>query len=464
MGNTFFTERAPGPALAGYSRTTAQIVAGILARLGPVGVAVGPWDVGPMAPVLAALPSPQREALHLVTAPLAALPQAGRLVALGGLQAGLLAAPATPQTVAPSPPQPGVASGAHSINTTANDAGAAAPTATGHTAQVAALSGEARRLRAAGAAVVLLLWPHGTDQARAQLGELTDVDIIVAGSEEAPAAPQPLGSATLVDGGSRGEHVGLLHLVRGSGGPWAHFDGGAGAKRSAEARRDRLVGEAQRLPTGPGRDARLARAQALNDELAAIVTAPPTTAHFTWEAKPILQSLAAAPWASQALEGYNTALCDSATADTAARPCAPPTHPAGVYVGSGACQGCHQASWAVYQTTSHARAWATLTGANKACDLSCVGCHVVGFEQPGGFCHLADAPAFHNVGCESCHGPGLGHVQSPEDRSTWGPQFVRQTPEATCRGCHNSLHSDQFNFATYLPRVLGPGHGLPILE
>ena len=91
-----------------------------------------------------------------------------------------------------------------------------------------------------------------------------------------------------------------------------------------------------------------------------------------------------------------------------------------------------------------------------------IGCHVVGFEQPGGFCRLADAPTWANVGCESCHGPGAGHIASPGDRAAWSKRFVANTPEAVCVGCHNQEHSDQFNFATYRPRILGPGHGQPL--
>jgi hypothetical protein len=64
-----------------------------------------------------------------------------------------------------------------------------------------------------------------------------------------------------------------------------------------------------------------------------------------------------------------------------------------------------------------------------------------------------------SVQCESCHGPGSVHVDSSgaEDPFT----VVRHTPESTCVVCHNSEHSDQFNYRTYLARILGPGHGQP---
>ena len=35
-------------------------------------------------------------------------------------------------------------------------------------------------------------------------------------------------------------------------------------------------------------------------------------------------------------------------------------------------------------STSHGRAYATLEQRNKQFNLSCVGCHVTGYDQPGG--------------------------------------------------------------------------------
>jgi hypothetical protein len=34
--------------------------------------------------------------------------------------------------------------------------------------------------------------------------------------------------------------------------------------------------------------------------------------------------------------------------------------------------------------------------------------------------------------------------------------------EFCARECHTPEHSDRFDYATYRPRVLGPGHGFPL--
>jgi predicted CXXCH cytochrome family protein len=58
------------------------------------------------------------------------------------------------------------------------------------------------------------------------------------------------------------------------------------------------------------------------------------------------------------------------------------------------------------------------------------------------------------VGCESCHGPGSLHAEDPTPKN-----IVRSPGRELCVTCHNPENSPHFDFATYLPRVLGPGHG-----
>ena len=39
----------------------------------------------------------------------------------------------------------------------------------------------------------------------------------------------------------------------------------------------------------------------------------------------------------------------------------------------------------------------------------------------------------------------------------------RDAPGEFCATqCHTPEHSDHFNYAQYLPRILGPGHGRPV--
>ena len=59
---------------------------------------------------------------------------------------------------------------------------------------------------------------------------------------------------------------------------------------------------------------------------------------------------------------------------------------------------------------------------------ACIGCHVVGFNQPGGYKDQASTANLTGVQCESCHGMGSTH-----DAFSSTP---RRVTEQTCRICH----------------------------
>jgi len=138
----------------------------------------------------------------------------------------------------------------------------------------------------------------------------------------------------------------------------------------------------------------------------------------------------------------------------------PPLEPDDVaYVGSAACGACHQQAYVWWRNHAHGVAYLTLQERNKEYNLDCVGCHVTGYEEPGGstVTHNLDG-ALVNVGCESCHGPGAAHAKNPE------VALVRNPPESTCIRCHNQEHSDLFDYQAYRKTLIVPGHGLPPKE
>jgi peroxiredoxin len=123
------------------------------------------------------------------------------------------------------------------------------------------------------------------------------------------------------------------------------------------------------------------------------------------------------------------------------------------YSGSEICGTCHETEYATWQYTSHASAYDTLVthGADRRTD--CVGCHVVGFEEKGGFNFRTLPLHLENVGCESCHGRGGPHL-SPDFVPTTSPA-EGQGPdyEQVCATCHNATHSLGFEYATFHDRV-----------
>jgi Cytochrome c554 and c-prime len=145
-----------------------------------------------------------------------------------------------------------------------------------------------------------------------------------------------------------------------------------------------------------------------------------------------------------------------AWARTHGQDCPAPAEGQAAFVGSATCRTCHPAAFAVFDASKHAHAWETLVTLGKQHHLNCAGCHVTGWEQPGGVCRIDRTAGREGVGCESCHGPGSRHVAAPSPGNIQG-----RPDEQACTGCHNRENSPHFDFATYVPRIVGPGHGAP---
>lgn len=129
------------------------------------------------------------------------------------------------------------------------------------------------------------------------------------------------------------------------------------------------------------------------------------------------------------------------------------------YAGSLACASCHPSAWRVFETTKHAHALATLAAVHRERDPTCIGCHTTGFMLPGGTWSVdAATQKLKEVGCESCHGPSLGHISLDDKKST----TRRMVPETICRGCHTPQQTNgEFAYQPFLKAIIGPGHGAP---
>ncbi len=158
--------------------------------------------------------------------------------------------------------------------------------------------------------------------------------------------------------------------------------------------------------------------------------------------------------AAAALAQYDKTIAQMNRARFADVRAPPPAKGAPSYVGMEACEDCHPEAVEFWQTTRHAGAYATLERDNKQFDLSCVGCHVTGYREPGGS-EVVQNQGLRDVQCETCHGPGSLHA---DDGAV--ELIARDTTEHLCQGsCHTPEHSDTFAYEPYLRDVLGAGHG-----
>src|SRR5262245_46218634 len=122
------------------------------------------------------------------------------------------------------------------------------------------------------------------------------------------------------------------------------------------------------------------------------------------------------------------------------------------------CGNCHvgvQADWA---QTAHASAWSDLQNSGHA-SASCNKCHTVSelgnaVGHPAGYSTVPDT-AYHDVQCESCHGPGFTHVETPtiEANHPLAHFHVDTGVVASCAGCHTGTHTP------YVEQWKESGHG-----
>jgi hypothetical protein len=108
------------------------------------------------------------------------------------------------------------------------------------------------------------------------------------------------------------------------------------------------------------------------------------------------------------------------------------------------CGNCHMGQQALWQQTAHAGAWDAMAQGGQALCESCHNVSELGNIATGnaGFPATKDA-RYKDVQCESCHGPGLAHVQNPAKatvNSVLAPMGIGTTEGAWtgCAQCHNN--------------------------
>jgi predicted CXXCH cytochrome family protein len=118
------------------------------------------------------------------------------------------------------------------------------------------------------------------------------------------------------------------------------------------------------------------------------------------------------------------------------------------------CGNCHattQKQWLTY--SPHAQAWSALP-ANAA--SYCKTCHTVSGNGNGrdsaGY-DKVPSPAYHDVQCESCHGPGQTHVSNPDGGTVPLAHMSLHDTLASCGACHSGAHEP------FVEQWAASGHG-----
>jgi predicted CXXCH cytochrome family protein len=120
------------------------------------------------------------------------------------------------------------------------------------------------------------------------------------------------------------------------------------------------------------------------------------------------------------------------------------------------CGNCHVEKQGDWIATAHADAWAGLQ-ANPGAQASCAGCHTVAelgnhVTTAAGY-NATGEERYHDVQCESCHGPGLTHVTNPLDANApLAPIDVAVDLTKGCAECHAGTHhpfAEEWNLSAH---------------
>ena len=107
------------------------------------------------------------------------------------------------------------------------------------------------------------------------------------------------------------------------------------------------------------------------------------------------------------------------------------------------CGECHVGIQAAWEKSNHAHAWAGLQESGHAQSF-CEGCHAVSeFGNPSEESVAWSATGderFVDVQCESCHGPGLEHIENPDASMPLARISAGLDLEFGCGECHQGTH------------------------
>jgi hypothetical protein len=117
------------------------------------------------------------------------------------------------------------------------------------------------------------------------------------------------------------------------------------------------------------------------------------------------------------------------------------------YLGQETCERCHAGLIDRLAASRHYRAYETLLQRGEEGNGNCLSCHTTGFGRFSGFDPAGEEKTGKNlrgVQCEECHGPGTTHSREGA--------YI-ETARNSCRRCHTSHWSPDFDFETYWERL-----------
>ncbi|HET9622664.1 MAG TPA: multiheme c-type cytochrome [Kofleriaceae bacterium] len=341
---------------------------------------------------------------------------------------------------------------------------------------VAAGKEAVKQLRGQGAQVVVGLLQADSKKAATQLmRDIGGIDIGIAGlglsapePDHVDIEPAHVGNGWMIVPVNRGQVLAKIDVTVRGAGPLADAVGpGAAAAKLAklEPALAKLDADLAGFAKDPSADkAFVAQKQQEKAELIAErdrlkshpLVVPAQGNYFTLEQVKINKALACDTAVQDAVSKFYAATGEANVKAAANVAVTPPAKGQASYTGSLACSDCHNDQAEFWKKTVHATAWQTLVDRGQQYDLDCIGCHVTGWQKPGGS-NLGHNDKLRDIQCETCHGPGSIHVAKGGNEKPLA--IVKAPAPDLCTTCHTKEHSDTFQLEAYLRDITGPGHG-----
>ena len=340
------------------------------------------------------------------------------------------------------------------------------------------LQKEVDGLRDNGARVIVVLAAINRGEALRLLDKVKEVSVMVIGKSmdrgdgnDKPKPATMIGDTLVVEQANHLQTVATVDLfVRDNGGPdpIIKFADGGGVQKS-----EQLLDVSNRIHdletkiNGWEKDKTVdpkdvgARKKDLEDLRAKkssleVVDAPPKGSFFKYQSVEVREKLGEDKAVSDVTLQYYKHVNDGNKVAFADRLPEQPEKGKPGYLGVDACSKCHAEERAVWDKTDHAKAYPTLQKEFVEYNLECVGCHVTGYDKPGGST-VVHVEKLENVGCEVCHGPGSLHAKDPKKEG-----LIDKKPDlkSCVTECHHPPHVENFDPIAKVQNILGPGHGL----
>ena len=335
--------------------------------------------------------------------------------------------------------------------------------------------GELKRAKATldaqGAKVRVLLTAMPRGDALRLIDQVPGFQVLVVGkpydigdANDPPPPPEVIGRTLVVEAPNHLQALGVVDLfVRDD-----KFDFADGSNTAAASERQSLAGRIKELesrlaaadatgksadPDIAARRADLARLKTDQQKLSA-PTVPAQGSFFQYNLVEVRESLGTEQTVRDLMTGYYTRVNDHNRDVFKDKLPLPADAGQSHYVGVDVCSTCHKSERDFWNSTRHAAAYPTLAAEHKEFNLDCVGCHVTGYEKPGGS-NVTHVEKLANVQCEVCHGPGSRHADTP-----LAENLISIPEQSLCAGtCHHPPHvKDDWSVTASWRKIIGPGH------